>query len=492
MPLFFLIVCICMFISSSCIYAGDICNVTSDSDFNIDLYNDIDVIDADFNQMDDPQISLENSSDESIENNTFVVNTQLLSYSAGYYGSPAEYGGFVSIDDCLINADDAANTHELIGCCQITDDNVKIQNLTFTNSLPGNAGVSNGCLCSNVMSPICFGDNGYIPLCAFSCDASTGAICLSGNDVFLHQPIFEKLSAFSAVGKIYVNGANYTICNNLSVYNSSELSEESIHYGRNRKNVNAAPSFGDAFMCFNRYAQESYMNHYNLSDSIGGVPLSYIISQSVLDSKVNAGYCMADNEFALTENSTLDDFEISLTKDVFSGIYTFLFNEDDSNAFSLVKNTYHCNMHCEVFGINPVYSLEYEGNTANKFTCYYNDKFLNSIFSKSDLTDCSSQRDLHKSFILSTLFKKSHTLCFNSVGDFSFIEDFAILCGDERAIAGKGVMFSSCRFSGDFSADIYTSASLLDALLLDNLGMNYSIKTILSVAIIDWGHCCEL
>ena len=76
-PVLFLLVCICMFISVSCIYADDINNVTSDG-INIDL-NENNISSPDFNQVDNLPISLENYTNVSIENNTTdVVNNQLL------------------------------------------------------------------------------------------------------------------------------------------------------------------------------------------------------------------------------------------------------------------------------------------------------------------------------------------------------------------------------------------------------------------------------
>lgn len=509
MSLFFLMVCICMFIGSSCIYASDIDNVTSSEEVNIDSDNDSNVISADFNQIDDSLFSLENYSDEFIDNDMFVVDFQLLlcSYSEDY-NNPVECGGFVS-DNSLIGtvSDDITNTCELIGCSLITEDSVKIQNLTFTNSLPSNAGVSNGCLCGNVMSPMCFGDNGCIPICVFSCNTSTdgNAIYSSGKNFFSPNSMFVKISAFNVASEIYGHGANYTICNTFSVNSSSELSRESIHYNRNRKNLNITSSFEDGFTRFNSYGMDLNVNHYNSSDTIGGVPITYIISSSIMNGTVNAGSCLINsNGFALTVNGTLNDFEISLTKDVFGGIYAFLFNEDYSNVFSLVKSTYHYNMQCEVFGINPVYLLEYEGITANNFTCNYTDN-LNTIFSKFDLADCSSHRDFHKAFLLSTIFKESYAVCFNSVGNFSsfYLNTFklrasAILFGEdenERVIVANSIVFSACKVvAGDFNSDIdaLASYSLLDTLSLNNSGMNNCIKIILGASIINRGHCYVL
>ena len=68
-PLLFLLVCICMFISVSCIYAGTVNNVTSDES-NIDLNNDTNIINSDFNQVDNLQTSLDYTNESFIENNT--------------------------------------------------------------------------------------------------------------------------------------------------------------------------------------------------------------------------------------------------------------------------------------------------------------------------------------------------------------------------------------------------------------------------------------
>ena len=490
-PVLFLLVCICMFISASCIYASDVSNVNSDG-INIDLNNDSDIISPDFNQVDNLPISLDYTN-ESIENNTFdVVNNQLLcSYSGSHYENSVECGGFVFSENCFIKIgeNDITNTYEFVGCSKTTDD-VKILNLTFTNSLPSEMSISSvGYLCSNVMSPFCcFGDSVDISDFVLSSIAATSvdANGESGNNVGSDQFVLH-VSPFSIASEIHLNGANNTICNIYYVNNSSGLSEESL-YNRNRKNINISPSFDRDFTILDEFAFNVGMNHYNCSDNIDDVSMDMASTVSqFIDNNVNVGsYIVGDSGFALTANETFNEFDFVNSKDVMDDIYTFLFIEDNSNAFSLVKNTYHCNKHCEIFGINPIYLLEYEVNIADNFAFYYNDQFLNSIFSNFFLTDCAPHQDY-----INTIFEDSYTISCNNIVSFSGIcfgicnltESKTGFCAilfveDENA----GVITSEDILGLNADIDDLASCSLLDTLSLNNIGINYCIQN-LSLAI---------
>ena len=494
-PVLFLLVCICMFISASCIYASDVSNVNSDG-INIDLNNDSDIISPDFNQVDNLPISLDYTN-ESIENNTFdVVNNQLLcSYSGSHYENSVECGGFVFSENCSIKIGekDITNTYEFVGCSKTTDD-VKILNLTFTNSLPCEMSISSvGYLCSNVMSPFCcFGDSvgisDYIlsSIAAANVDSSRG----SRNNEVSDNLIILHVSPFSIASEIHLNGANNTICDIYCVNNSARLSEESL-YNRNRKNINISPSFDSDFTIFDDFTINVGMDYYNCSDNIEDVSLNMasMVSQFILYNNVNIGhYVVGDNGFALTANETLNEFDFANSKDVMDDIYTFLFSEDDSNAFSLVKNTYHCNKHCEIFGINPIYLLEYGANIADNFAFYYNDKFLNSIFSYFFLTDCTPHQDR-----INTIFEDSYTISCNNIVNFSGI-CFGIcnLTGSKTGTSAilfvedenEGVITSEDILGLNADIDDLASCSLLDTLSLNNTGINYCIQN-LSLAI--WG-----
>ncbi|WP_407431766.1 hypothetical protein [Methanobrevibacter sp.] len=365
-------------------------------------------------------ISLENNTNVSIENNTNdVVNNQLLClYSAdGHYENSVECGMFVFTENCLfkIGQNDITNTFELVSCSKTTNHDVKILNLTFTNSQPDEMSISDvGYLCSNVMNAICFGDSVAISdfvlssIAATDVDASSG----SGNNLVSDNKIVLQISAFSIVSEIHLNGANKTIYNICCVNNSMGLPEESP-YNRNRNDMNISPSFDRDFSIFNDSAINMGMNHYNCSDNIEDVSMNMVgmVSQFILDSNVSAGpYIVGNNGFALTVNETLYEFDLGNSKDVMHDIYTFLFKYNP-NAFSLVKNTYHCNNHRQIFGINPIYLLEYEVNIADNFACYYTDKFFNSIFSNFFLTDCTPHQDY-----INTIFEDSYAICCNFSG----------------------------------------------------------------------------
>jgi hypothetical protein len=479
-----------MFISASCIYAGDVNNVASDG-INIDLNNDSNIISTDFNQVDNLPISLDYTN-ESIENNTIdVVNNQLCSYSVSHYENSVECGGFVFSENCFIKIgeNDITNTYEFVGCSKTTDD-VKILNLTFTNSLPSEMSISSvGYLCSNVMSPFCcFGDSVGISDFALSSIAATSvdANGESGNNVGSDQFVLH-VSPFSIASEIHLNGANNTICNIYCVNNSTGLSEESL-YNRNRKNINISPSFDRDFTILDEFAFNVGMNHYNCSDNIDDVSMDMASTVSqFIDNNVNVGsYIVGDSGFALTANETFNEFDFVNSKDVMDDIYIFLFIEDNSNAFSLVKNTYHCNKHCEIFGINPIYLLEYEANIADNFAFYYNDQFLNSIFSNFFLTDCAPHQDY-----INTIFEDSYTISCNNIVSFSGIcfgicnltESKTGFCAilfveDENA----GVITSEDILGLNADIDDLASCSLLDTLSLNNIGINYCIQN-LSLAI---------
>jgi hypothetical protein len=432
-----------MFISVSCIYAGTVNNVTN-AESNIDLNNDTNIINSDFNQVDNLPTSLDYTNESFIENNT----------------------------------NDITNTYEIVSCSITTDNDVKILNLTFTNSLPNEMSISSvGYLCSNVMSPICSGDSVGISDFVLSRIAATNVDASSGNNMVL------PVSAFSIASEIHLNGANNTICNIYCVNNSAGLSEETL-YNRNRKNINISQSFDRDFTILDDFAINVGMNHYNCSDNIEDVSVNMAstVSQFILDNNSSAG-SFGEKGFALTINETFDEFDLANSKDVMDDIYTFLFIEDDSNAFSLVKNTYHCNKHCEIFGINPIYLLEYEANIADNFA-FYND---NSIFSYFFLTDCTPHQDY-----ITTIFEDSYTISCNNIVNFSSI-CFGI-CNLTESKTG----FCAILFVGDENAGVITSedislglntdiddlasCSLLDTLSLNNIGINYCIQN-LSLAI---------
>lgn len=471
-----------MFISMSCIYAGAVNNVTGDES-NIDLNNDNNIISPDFNQVDN---SLENNTNVSIENNTIdVVNNQLLcSYSAdGHYENSVECGMFVFTENCLfkIGQNDITNTFQLVSCSKTTDYGVKILNLTFTNSQPDEMSISDvGYLCSNVMNPI-FSDSVAISDFVLSCIAATDvdASSGSGNNVVSNNKIILQISAFSIASKIHLNGANKMICNICCVNNSTGLSEESL-CDVNRKDMNISPSFDRDFTIFNDFAIDVGMNHYNCNNNIEDVSMNMagIVSQFILDSNVSTGsYIVGNNGFALTVNETLDEFDLINSKDVMYDIYAFLFSEYDSNAFSLVKNTYHCNKHCEIFGINSIYLLEYEVSIADNFACYYTDKFLNSIFSNFFLTDCTPHQDY-----INTIFEDSYTICCNFSGIFGicnltgFTGVSAILFVEDET--GGVITSEDILFWLNTDIDDLTNCSLLDYLSLNNAWINYCIQNL--------------
>ena len=62
--LFFLIVCICLFITSSCAYAGDTDNFTLINVDDIDMGCEDDIISPDINQVGDIGFTFENSTDK--------------------------------------------------------------------------------------------------------------------------------------------------------------------------------------------------------------------------------------------------------------------------------------------------------------------------------------------------------------------------------------------------------------------------------------------
>ena len=243
-PLLFLIVCICLCITSSYAFAGDADNITLGNVADIGIADEDNIIGSDFNQIDDREIILGNSTDGFIDDNTFdVVYSQILySYSTGVNADSAECGGFV-FENCLIKISqvDTANADESIGYYKITENNVKILNSTITNSQVLETGCSNvEYLCGNVMSPICFANNGSGPDCLFSGNAATdgGVMGCSGNDGVCDVSVSHNISTSGIACCSHFNGLNYTICNNSAVNASNGLSRGSGHYNRSGKNVN--------------------------------------------------------------------------------------------------------------------------------------------------------------------------------------------------------------------------------------------------------------
>lgn len=451
-PLLFLIVCICLCITSSYAFAGDADNITLSNVADIGIADEDNIIGSDFNQIDDREIILGNSTDGFIDDNTFdVVYSQILySYSTGVNADPVECGGFVFFENCLIKISqvDMANADESIGYYKITGNNVKILNSTFTNSQVLKTDCSNvEYLCGNVMSPICFANNGSGSDCLFSGNAMDGGVMgCSANDGVCDVSVSHNISTSGIACGSHFNCLNYTICNNSAVNASNGLSRGSGYYNRSGKNVNIALSFGRDLNNFNSFAVKknySRNNIDNISEDIGS-----IVSQFIVDNYVNAG---THNVFVLTINGTLNEFEIAFAKDDLGDFYTFLFDEDSLDTLSLVKNSYDCRKQCEIFGINPVYSLKYDGSIASTH-CFYTN-FLNTIFSDFYLTACS---DFPQTFILNTDFKDSYA-DLNNAYDFS------------KFFFGAGESEVSLNYSS-----------------LNYGGMNYCIEK-MSLAVIDGG-----
>ena len=510
--LFFLIVCICLFITSSCVYAGDMDNFTLINVDDIDMgceddiispdinqvgdigftfenstdkftVADIDtdcednIISSDFNQIDDLRITFENSTDGFIDYHTFYVVNSQFSYFAEDNAYSAEYGGFVLFENCLIkiSQDDRANAGELIGYCEITENNVKILNSTFTNLHSIKTGSSDvEYLCNDVMSPICFGNNGSASRCMLSCNAMDGGVMdCSGNNGVGDISISQNISTSGILCESYSNGLNYTVCNNSAVNASNGLSRGSGHYNRSGKNVNITSSFDCDSMLSNNFAKDN--KNYSRNNIDISKDISFILYPSINYNYVNAN---SSNVFVLTVNGNLNEFEFAFAKDDLGDIHTFLFNEDSLDILSLVKNSHDCRKQCEIFGINPVYSLKYDSIIANT-SCFYTN-FSNTIFSNFYLTDCS---DFLKTLFLNTDFKNHHAL-FNGTYDFS-----KILPG-----MGKSGVFSVLSAEEIFALDISSSThdfelnrcnDQLVSSSLNNNGMNYCIEKILSLVVID-------
>lgn len=151
-----------------------------------------------------------------------------------------ESGILINTDNITING----NNHVIDGSglsalFTINGNNVKIFNLTFTNSK--DTFITTYFDYKYVDSPITWnGDNGTISGCEFIGNSAVngGAITWKGNNGNIDNCKFINNSASCVGGAIYVSGANNTISNSTFINSNSRLSREAIYYAPKSKNHN--------------------------------------------------------------------------------------------------------------------------------------------------------------------------------------------------------------------------------------------------------------
>ncbi len=277
----------------------------------------------------------------------------------------------IKADNVTINGNehviDAGN--DGLSIFQVTGNNVRIFNLTFTNSYPcyrildWQSSDKADIYQSNVSSPLSwYGNNGVLSDCVFSGNTAVkgGAVYWSGNEGLIDNCLFINNKA-KIGGGLFIGGTNNTVSNTQFV-NCSSITGEAIYAERNRKNLTFNNNSADSNILLidgasSKLDVNKYINYHYLSligdELVDIVPLIYsVFTKSDINYYNNniyyyGMYSKDTNEFALSITKNFGD--VSYTKNyIFSNIadynkiYEDLFynNENYVNSYNFVKNVY--------------------------------------------------------------------------------------------------------------------------------------------------------
>ena len=309
--LILLIICICVFMSISCVCASD--NV-SDVD-GLNAYWD----DVDFNgSFDDLQQDINGLS----SGDTYNLDGNYC-YDDGDHTC---LGISIYQDNITING----NGHILNGMYKsvffyVYGKNVKIVNLTFiksyySDSIRNHIGTFD--FESDRSSIHWVGDNGVISNCLFygnSALVKGGAITWKGNNGLINNSLFINDTAGVIGGAIYMAGFNNAICNCIFLNSTSRIGGEAIYIDRNHRNCNISAIYnGEKLFTDGSIININvdYLNYIYESvfagKTVNLIPILYsaIISQEpcVHLNEDTTYYCLySNNEFLLTLTKTFSD-----------------------------------------------------------------------------------------------------------------------------------------------------------------------------------------
>ena len=224
--------------SMSCAFASD--NITiNDNNANVHVDNTTEpIIDENIpsGSYDDLKHEIENLH----PNDTFNFMKD-YSFSGFGFGDRAIV---IKQNDIIINGNGHtidAGGNDNFAIFNILGANVKINNITFTNSYPTNlrGPTLHNTEHMSISSPITWnGDNGVMQNCIFSHNIALngGSLTWKGDNGKIDNCSFVNSTASGIGGSIYLGGINNTI-SNCTFYNSKSLLNESIYLDRNRKNI---------------------------------------------------------------------------------------------------------------------------------------------------------------------------------------------------------------------------------------------------------------